>query len=79
MAIYPWRGLSQASGSDPGSILTLLCSENLSLDRDITVHLEGGSNADYSSSSMGSGVQAVTVTKGTVIFKNMYLGSSSAY
>jgi hypothetical protein len=48
-------------------------AENLSLDRSITVYLEGGYNAGYSSSSMGSGVQAMTITKGTAVLKNMYV------
>jgi len=46
---------------------------NLFFDRNITVYLEGGYDTGYSSSTMGSGVQAVTISNGKAIFKNIYV------
>jgi hypothetical protein len=68
-----------AANNDVIQVQKAFFPENLSLDRAVTVHLEGGFSADYSSSSMGSGVQAMIINNGAVILKNIYVGSSPAY
>ena len=51
--------------------------EGLFIDRSITVYLEGGFDADYFGSAMGSGVQTMSITKGTVVLKNIYVGGAA--
>jgi len=53
-------------------------AEHLTLNRDVKVTLEGGFSCNYGSRSGGSSVSSLTVTDGTVVLSDIFLGGPQA-